>query len=149
MGIFYVRPPLRLWVQGSGTDQTQPKAFPTMAQPQISMTDDLAFDTAAAPATSVLTQLKKKEFIARVKLATAGARPDLRSIVDATLTVLGEALAKGEDVQLRPLGRARVNRSRKAETGSTTVLTVKLRRGGRGKAGGATVEKEALAVAGD
>ncbi len=117
-----------------------------MAQPQTRMTDDPDFGLATDPASSVLTQLKKKEFIARVKLATAGQKPDLRSIVDATLTVLGEALAKGEDVQLRPLGRARVNRSRKAETSATTVLTVKLRRGAGGKA---AVPKETLAVAGD
>jgi len=112
------------------------------------VTDDLSFDLAADPAAAELATLKKKEFIARVKLATEGAKPDLRSIVDATLTVLGEALSKGEDVQLRPLGRARVNRSRKAETSSTTVLTVKLRRGGGAKSGDAAAGKEALAVAG-
>lgn len=119
-----------------------------MAQPQTLMTADPAFDPAADPVGSVLATLKKKEFIARVKQATEGSKPDLRSIVDATLTVLGEALAKGEDVQLRPLGRARVNRSRKAETSATTILTVKLRRGAGGKAEGHAAEKEALAEAG-
>lgn len=120
-----------------------------MALPQTRMTDDPGFDTATDTTTSVLTPLKRKEFIARVKLATDGAKPDLRSIVDATLTVLGDALAKGEDVQLRPLGRARVNRSRKAETSTTTVLTIKLRRGGGARSGDTAPEKEALAVAGD
>jgi nucleoid DNA-binding protein len=107
-----------------------------MTQSQTPMTDDLSPETSADAA----VPLKKKEFIARVKQATEGAKPDLRSIVDATLSVLGEALAKGENVQMRALGRARVNRARKAETSAATVLTVKLRRGGGGG-------KEALAVA--
>jgi len=108
-----------------------------MMHSQTSTTDDLSPDTSADAA----APLKKKEFIARVKQATEGAKPDLRSIVDATLSVLGEALAKGENVQMRALGRARVNRTRKAETSAATVLTVKLRRG-------ADAGKEALAVAG-
>jgi nucleoid DNA-binding protein len=108
-----------------------------MTQSQTPTTGDLSLDSSADAA----APLKKKEFIARVKQATEGGKPDLRSIVDATLNVLGEALAKGENVQMRALGRARVNRTRKAETSAATVLTVKLRRG-------TGVGKEALAVAG-
>ena len=120
-----------------------------MAHTQTDATDDLLLDPFATPATGPLLTLKKKEFLARVKLATAGAKPDLRRIVDATLNVLGEALAKGENVQMHPLGRARVNRSRMAEASAATVLTVKLRRGAGSKTDGAPAVQEALAVAGD
>ncbi|MFP1643362.1 HU family DNA-binding protein [Pontitalea aquivivens] len=84
------------------------------------------------PATTVADKpaapvLRKKDFLDRV-IAESGARkPDARSIAEATLKVLGEALARGEALSLPPLGKLRVSRSTPDAGGARIV--VKLRRG--------------------
>lgn len=75
-----------------------------------------------------VVSLKKKELIDRVVAASGAKKKAVKEIVEATLTVLGEALAKGEDLILPPFGKARVNRSRDTDGGTT--MMVKLRQGG-------------------
>lgn len=95
-------------------------------------------DEADKPATAVV---KRKDLVDRVTTLTGAKRKLVKSVVEATLSVLGEALSRGEDLRLPPFGNARVNRSR-GEEGART-LTVKLRRGsGKGA-------KEALAEPGE
>jgi nucleoid DNA-binding protein len=107
----------------------------------------------AAPVISTIAEaaahgpsLKKKEFLDRVLLASGGKKKDVRDIAEATLKVLGDALSKGEELVLPPLGRAKVNRSR--EVGEGEMIMVKLRRGGAKPAGGKDA-KQALAEADD
>lgn len=97
----------------------------------------------AAPAAP---SLKKKEFIDRVTLASGAKKKDVKDIVEAVLTVLGDALAKGEELSLPPLGRAKIHRSR--ELGAGSMIMIKLHRGS-GKAGSGTEAKEGLAAAED
>jgi nucleoid DNA-binding protein len=79
--------------------------------------------------------LKKKDLIDRVLKVTGAKKKDVRDIVEATLNVLGDALSKGEMLNLPPFGKAKV--SRPSETGSGKAMTVKLRRGpGNGAGGG-------------
>jgi nucleoid DNA-binding protein len=95
-------------------------------------------DEADKPATAVV---KRKDLVDRVTTLTGAKRKLVKSVVEATLSVLGEALSRGEDLRLPPFGNARVNRTR-GEEGART-LTVKLRRGsGKGA-------KEALAEPGE
>jgi len=95
-------------------------------------------DEADKPATVVV---KRKDLVDRVTTLTGAKRKLVKSVVEATLSVLGEALSRGEDLRLPPFGNARVNRTR-GEEGART-LTVKLRRGsGKGA-------KEALAEPGE
>ncbi len=61
--------------------------------------------------------------------ANGGKRNGVRQIVDATLAILGDALQKGNQLNLPPLGRARVTRTTEADGGVT--MMVKLRRGGK------------------
>ncbi len=87
----------------------------------------------AAPAV-----LRKKDFLDRVTLAAGGKPKEVRAVAEAVLEVLGQALAAGEELQLPPLGRARIAKRKPVPGG--TLLTVKLRRAGgaEGSASAAT-----------
>ncbi len=88
---------------------------------------------ATAPTTPVKGgTLRKKDLIDRVVQVSGAKKKDTREIVEAVLTVLGDALAGGEMLALPPFGRARVNKHRDLDGGE--MLTVKLRRGGPAKA---------------
>ncbi|MBD3765676.1 MAG: HU family DNA-binding protein [Rhodobacterales bacterium] len=91
-----------------------------------------ALDSATPPAAPAapVTRLAKKEFVDRVAAASGAKKKLAREIVEATLAALGDALSKGEDVVLPPLGRMRVSRSR--DNASGEVLNIKLRRGPSG-----------------
>lgn len=90
--------------------------------------------------------LKKKELVARVVEALEGKKKGaVKEIVDATLAALGEALQKGESLNLPPFGKARVART-KGE-GSETMITLRLR--GAGEKNAPKAGKEALAEVGD
>jgi nucleoid DNA-binding protein len=89
---------------------------------------------AAAPSTPVKGgTLRKKDLIDRVVQVSGAKKKDTRQIVEAVLTVLGDALAAGEMLALPPFGRARVNKQRDLDSGE--MLTVKLRRAGPAKPG--------------
>ncbi len=72
--------------------------------------------------------LHKRELFARVAEATEMKKPQVKQIVEATLAILGQALANGEALNLPPLGKVRIVRSRDA--GAAEVMTLKLRRKG-------------------
>lgn len=79
-------------------------------------------------------QLKKKELIQRVVTSIGGKKKaGVKEIVEATLTALGEALQKGETLNLPPFGRARIAKA-KGE-GKNAAMTVKLRGAGEKKTG--------------
>lgn len=86
--------------------------------------------------------LRKKDLIQRVVAVMDGKKKGgVKEVVEATLSVLGEALQKGEALNLPPFGKARVAKS-KGE-GKTASLTVKLREAGQKKT--PRPPKEALA----
>ena len=91
-------------------------------------------------------QLKKKDLVARVVAALDGKKKgQVKEIVEATLATLGEALAKGESLNLPPFGRARI--ARQKGEGKTSAMTVKLR--GAGEKNAPKAPKQALAEAGE
>jgi hypothetical protein len=77
--------------------------------------------------------LKKQVLVERIVKASGAKKKDVKLIVEATLGVLGDALSAGEELNLPPLGKLKVNRQR--DEGNVEVLILKLRRGG-GQAGG-------------
>lgn len=90
--------------------------------------------------------LRKKDLIQRVVAVMDGKKKGgVKEVVEATLSVLGEALQKGEALNLPPFGKARVAKS-KGE-GKTASLTVKLREAGQKKT--PRPPKEALADPGE
>ena len=90
--------------------------------------------------------LKMKDLIDKVVAATGAKKADVRGIIEATLAALGDALSKGNTLNLPPFGRAKVSRA--AEAGSGKAMTVKLRRNGAA-ASGAAQGKQNLADAED
>lgn len=75
--------------------------------------------------------LKVKDLVEAVQARTTGKKKETRATVEATLAVIGEALGKGQDLNLPPLGRAKVGRHK--EAGNGEMLVVKIKRGGTGK----------------
>lgn len=71
--------------------------------------------------------LKIKDLVTRVTEATGGKRKDVKEVVEATLAALGDALTKGEDLNLPGLGRTRIARTAERDGGS--LMTLKVRRG--------------------
>ncbi|MFN3938731.1 MAG: HU family DNA-binding protein [Gemmobacter sp.] len=92
-------------------------------------------------------QLKVKDIVERVLARTGQKKKDVRPAVEATLAVLGEALARGEALNLPGFGKARVSRTR--DTGVGSALTIKLRRGAGGGKPGKRSAPEGLAPEGD
>jgi|Deesub1362A_J573_1020465.scaffolds.fasta_scaffold50311_1 hypothetical protein len=89
-------------------------------------------EDAAAPAEEGAVQpaqkpaVTKRDLVARVAELAGVKRRVARPVVEAVLAELGNALSRGEELNLRPLGRASVNRVR--EGTKAEVLIVKLRR---------------------
>lgn len=83
--------------------------------------------------------LRIRDLVVAVTEASGGKRKDVREIVEATLKVMGDALARGDDMNLLGLGRTRIARS--MERDGASHLTLKVRRGPHK----AKVEKEPLA----
>lgn len=86
-----------------------------------------AADAAGAPAAEKAPSLKIKDLVTRVTEATGAKRKDVKGMVEATLKVLGEAMARGEDMNLPGFGRTRITRS--AEKDGAAHLTMKVKRG--------------------
>ena len=104
-----------------------------------------AVSVVGGPAEAQAVVLKKQDLVDRVVTASSAKKKDVKLILDAALAVLGDALSAGEELNLPPLGKVKVNRQ-KAEGGSE-VLILKLRRGG-GKAA-TNGAKEGLAEDGE
>lgn len=119
-------------------------AEPVVASVKLAVAPPPEAGIAAAP----VVTLRKKEFLERVVTASGAKKKDAREVIEATLRLLGEALAKGESVLLPPFGKARVSRHVDKKGGE--LLVIKLRRSEEGGAKKASkTDDEALAEAAD
>ncbi|MEM6727530.1 MAG: HU family DNA-binding protein [Pseudomonadota bacterium] len=82
-------------------------------------------DAAAAPR-DVKPALRRKQLIEQVADASGMKKPQVRAVVDETLRILGETLAKGDQMNIEPLGKLRVMRER--DLPGSHVYTCKVRR---------------------
>jgi len=79
------------------------------------------------PATSepVIT-VRRKELVERI-VARSGMKPNaVKTLLDAVLVELGDALSAGESLNIHPLGKVTVNRKKELE--DREVLICKIRR---------------------
>jgi nucleoid DNA-binding protein len=76
--------------------------------------------------------LRLKDLVEQVSSLTGSRKRDVKPVVEATLSALGQALAADRVLALPTFGKARVNRHR--ESGGGETLTIKLRRREGGKA---------------
>jgi DNA-binding protein HU-alpha len=70
-------------------------------------------------------EMKKVELVDAVVERSGIKKKDAKPAIEAALAILGEALADGRDLNLRPLGKVKVQRTKEMANGS--VLTVRIR----------------------
>ena len=70
--------------------------------------------------------IKKPELLDEVVLRTGLKKRDVKPAVEAALSVLGDALRDGAEVNVPPLGKLRIVKSKDLE-GGAAVMTLKLR----------------------
>lgn len=99
-----------------------------------------------AEARPAMQALRVKDLVEAVLTRTAGKKKETRTAVEATLAVIGEALSKGQGLNLPPLGRAKVNRQK--EIGDSELLVVKFKRDSAGKPA-KKLESEGVAETGE
>ena len=74
---------------------------------------------------NVVSNMKKKDLIDEV-VAISGAKPrDVKPIVEATLKALAAGLSGNDQIQIPPLGKIKVVKSK--DVGGATSYTVKIR----------------------
>ena len=81
-----------------------------------------AVEPSLSPAT---TELKKQELLQKVVTKCDVKKKDAKLVVEAMLDVLGEALADGRDLNLQPLGKVKLNRTK--ETAAARIMIAKIR----------------------
>ena len=112
-------------------------AKPTAAKPvaaKAPVAKPATVPTAVAPEVPVL---RKKELIERVVARSGIKKKDAKPTIEAMLAVLGEALKNGEELNLQPLGKIKINRVIEKE--NATVMVAKVRQSK--EAAGGTVVK--------
>lgn len=94
----------------------------------ITTSDDTQVDTQAdadEDSANIAVVVRKKEIMARI-LERADTRQKIaKPIVEATLEILGEALAAGETLALQPLGQIKVKRIDDGEKASVVHCRVR------------------------
>ncbi len=70
-------------------------------------------------------ELRKKELIDLVVERSGAKRKDAKPAVEAALAVLGEALAEGRALNLRPFGKLRISRHEEKANGSVIVCRIR------------------------
>ena len=81
---------------------------------------------AVAPDETETHLMKKPELLDEVVLRTNLKKRDVKPAVEAALAVLGDALRDGAEVNVPPLGKLRVVKSKPLD-GGAAVMTLKLR----------------------
>jgi DNA-binding protein HU-alpha len=120
------RPKLSLKKSSTVTDITAKPKSVAAKTPVVAKAPVAEVKAPAAEIEVKAPELKKKELIERVVLKSGLKRRDVKPAVEAMLDVLGDALSKGEDLNLQPLGKVMVKRSK--DMPNATVLTARIRR---------------------
>ncbi len=112
------------------------------AKPPAAASKEAAIASAekAAPTPSVVTsrapdpigpELKKKELIEAVVTRSGIKKKDAKPVIEAMLAVLGEELAQGREMNLKPLGKVKINRIK--QLSNARVIMCRLRQNDPGE----------------
>ena len=71
--------------------------------------------------------LRKKELIERVVARSGVKKKDAKPTIEAMLAVLGEALAAGEELNLQPLGKVMVKKTKELPNAKMMVCRIRQR----------------------
>ncbi|SFR36974.1 DNA-binding protein HU-beta [Yoonia tamlensis] len=83
-------------------------------------------DTPATDDVNATPVLKKPQLFNEVVARTGLKKRDVKPAVEAALAVIGEALARGEELILPPMGKTRIVKSKELGNGAA-LLTLKFR----------------------
>ena len=133
------RPPGRTGAKPGAAKAAGPKLVPGAATPALSVVGDT--DAEGAGPGRAASGLRLKDLVDRVVAATGGRKKGVKEVVEATLRQMGEALKKGESLNLPAFGKLRVARAG-AEGGG--AMTLKLR---QGTGGGAKAKSDMAPIA--
>ncbi len=86
--------------------------------------------------TSPREVLRRKAFLEQVAARSGIRKSDTRAVTEAALSVIADALQRGEDVALPPLGRIRVVKSREGDRSRILTLRLSLPSGPAGSLSG-------------
>lgn len=104
---------------------TSPKSKSAATAPAAPAKADLDVVTETTAAEIVSTELKKQELLQLVADRADLNKNKVKPVVEAMLEVLGEALAEGRELNLKPLGKVKINRQK--EVGNARVTVAKIR----------------------
>ncbi len=90
------------------------------------MADTPETDLPDPDTSDMAAQLKKPDLLDQVVGRTSLKKRDVKPAVEAALAVIAEALVRGDEVILPPMGKMRVVKSKELGDGAQ-VLTLKLR----------------------
>ena len=92
---------------------------PTAAAPKVAP----VVVKSAAP--TVMTEMRKEQLLDEVAKRSGAKRKDVKPIVEAALEVMGEALGEGQELNLKPLGKVKIARTKQVANGR--VINLRLR----------------------
>ena len=72
-----------------------------------------------------LPELRKKELIDMAVERSGMKKKDAKPAIEAALAILGEALADGRDLNLRPMGKVKTQRREEKSNGTVIVCRVR------------------------
>ena len=98
-----------------------------------------ASSTSAAP-----QELKRRELIDRVVAKSDVKKKYAKPVIEAMLEVLGDTLSEGREMNLQPLGKVKLNRTKETPTARVIVAKIRQNKSAAGKAAG---DQDALADA--
>jgi len=101
----------------------------------------------AAP-DAALPDLKRQELLAQVVARSEVKKKFAKPVLEAALALIGEALAEGRDLNLEPLGKVKINRTRQMANGRVTVARIR-QNTPRAAGPGAADDKDAKEVVAD
>ncbi len=104
------------------TATTAAKAAAAASATQAAPTPTVVKDT--APVVGVLP-LRKKELIDSVVARSGIKKKDAKPAIEAMLAILGETIAEGRELQLPPMGKLKINRTK--QLAKARVVVCKLR----------------------
>lgn len=102
----------------------QVEAPEAVAEDQAAPAEEVTEAGAEAPKSS--NALKLKDLVEKVVTTTGAKKKNAKEIVEATLTLLGEALANGQELNLPGFGKVRVQKTANKADGQS-MMTLKMR----------------------
>lgn len=111
--------------KATGTKSAARKAKATSTPPSRKAPPEPGASDAPVKSPDLQNALRKRELVERVVARTGTKKRDVKPVIEALLSELGEALADGRSLVLPPLGRVRINREKKLVNGRVIIAKIR------------------------